>query len=271
MNSAGDANFKTAWAVTSSWRGDLKLFARIADKATQMVGETGKPTPCRIEFAVRNDLERYHSVDELLERSPASTLRSFNSARIQVGDVALRVEVTFGRKADSNLAFEASPGVSVEVSSDGTVDQEVIERVRTEVSVVVARGGFPHSRPPATGPTSGGPDRKVALADRWRLRQTSAQIVFGGITALVLTVAFAIYSLFTKNSESHTVVNVAEYVTAVIGVAQIASFPISTFLFPAIEIADVTPGRRIVQVIGRSGVVTAVVGVAGAYFRSKVG
>jgi len=263
---------KTAWAVTSSWRGDIKLFARIADKATQMVGETGQPTPCRIEFAVRNDLERYHSVDELLERSPASTLRSFNSARIQVGDAALRVEVTFGRKAShSNPAFEASPGVSVEVSSDGTVDQEVIERVRTEVSVVVARGGFPRSRPPATGPTSGGPDRKVALADRWRLRQTSAQIVFAGITALVLTVAFAIYSLFTKNNESHTAVNVAAYVAAVIGVAQVASFPISTFLFPAIEIADVTPGRRIVQVIGRSGVVTAVVGVAGAYFRSKVG
>ena len=57
---------------------------------------------------------------------------------------------------------------------------------------------------------------------------------------------------------------------AVGGVAQLVSWPISTLLFPAIEIADVTPGRRILQVVGRSGILTAVVGVAGAYFRGKV-
>lgn len=263
--------------MTSSWRGDLKLFARIVEKATQLVGEAGKPTPCRIEFAVRNDLERYHSVDDLLERTPAGTLRSFNSARICVGEAALRVEVCFGRKTNNSVpALEASPGVSVDVNSDGTVGQEVVERLRDGVSVVVARGGFPRSRLPATGPESGGPDMKTALAERWRLRQTYAQGFFAGVTVLTLLVAFVVYSLLAAEDGegidgSVGVWGMLAYVGTVVGVAQVVSFPLSTFLFPAIEIADVTPGRRMIQVIGRSGVITAIVGVAGAYLRGAVG
>jgi hypothetical protein len=171
-----------AWAVTSSWRGDLKLFARIVERAIQLIGETAQPTPCRIEFAVRDDLERYHSVEELLDRAPAGTLRSFNAARICVGETELFAEVCFGRKTThSDSALEAPPGVSVVVDSDGTVRKEVVERIRNELSVVVARGGFPRSRAPITGPDPDRADRETALTERWRLRQTYAQATFGGI------------------------------------------------------------------------------------------
>jgi hypothetical protein len=266
-----------AWGVTSSWRGDLKLFARIVERASQLIGETAQPTPCRIEFAVRDDLERYHSVQELLDRAPAGTLRSFTAARIRVGETGLYAEVCFGRKAtQSDSALKAPPGVLLVVHSDGTVQKEVVERIRNELSVVVARGGFPRSRAPTTGPEPSGADWETALSERWRLRQTYAQAIFGGITILVLLAAYVVYTLLSAHEgegfDGHLdSLGLPAYSGGVFVVAQIVSFPMSNFLFPAIEIADVTPGRRLVQIVGRSGVVTATVGVAGAYFRSHVG
>lgn len=268
-----------AWAVTSSWRGDLKLFARIAEKASQAVGEAGQPKNCQVQFAVRHDLETYHSVEDLLERAPASTLRSFNSARIQVGEPGLRVEVRFGRKkAHSEAELDFQKGVSVQVSSDGAVTAETVARVRDAISVVVARGGFSWADLPTAGPSGSHEDREAAQTERWRRRQGSAQAVFASVTILALLFAYVVFVLVTaedggkagSDGDLPDPLSAGSFAIGVLLFAQGVSAPISTFLFPAIEIADVTPGRRIFQVVSRSGVVTAAVGVVGAYVRGKV-
>ncbi|HEX2264836.1 MAG TPA: hypothetical protein VHH14_00985, partial [Solirubrobacterales bacterium] len=77
---------REVWAATSSWRGDLKFFGRIVQRARDEVRSLGHSDDCRIEFAVGpHDVDRYESVEGMLVLAPADTLRKFRSARVQVG------------------------------------------------------------------------------------------------------------------------------------------------------------------------------------------
>lgn len=210
----------------------------------------------------------------MIECAPPSTLRSFNSARIKVGSDVLRVEVRFGRKKpDKNAGFSCPFGVAVDVSSDGSVSEWILRRIRDEIAKQIGRGGFSRGRPPTKGPDGDHADLGEALAERWRERHALAQGVFAAVTALVAALvglAFVLIEAAGSGSEMPAVTT-GIFLGSIVLIVQVASFPISTFLFPAIEIADVTPGRRIAQIVGRSGVVTAVAGVAGAYLKNLVG
>ena len=107
------AEASEAWAATGSWRGDLKLFARIAEKAAGEISDCHQPAGMQIEFAVRDDLESYDSVEELLERVPPSTTRGFRSTRIRVGGPGLLAEVFFGRKEPESAMISCDYGVAV--------------------------------------------------------------------------------------------------------------------------------------------------------------
>ncbi|HEX6665773.1 MAG TPA: hypothetical protein VF081_04190 [Solirubrobacterales bacterium] len=265
-----------AWAATSTWRGDLKLFARIAEKAVEEVTQEGQPANCKIEFAIRDDSETYDSVSKLLEWVPASTVRSFSSARIIVGGAGLEVAICFGRKKPHDrAAFACDLGVAIRVSSDGAVDEETIARIRTGMAKLIARGGFPWGAHPSEGPTDENPDLDAALSKRWRERQGWSQAIFLAVALAVIGLAYAVYTLVELDAKDKPdgLLEPGNPIATVIvvSVVQVASFFLSNLIFPAIQIADVTPGRRILQVVGRSGVLTAAVGIAGAYFKSKFG
>lgn len=265
-----------AWAATSSWRGDLKFFGRVIQRARDEARRLKCPDTCCIEFAVGDeDLERYESVEDMLALAPASTLRSFSSARVQIGSKSLCIKMRFGRGQKLPLgldafirpkaAFSCPSGITIEVTSDGAVGQGDLESVRNAVAAVVARGGFFWARPPTSGPLSGGPGLDEVRAKRWGMRKASAQVVFLFIAVgLLLVLAVVGHFAGSKNetdSFSRTLSEPA-FLIGVVTVAQLVSFPLSTLIFPAIDIADTTPGRRMIQVIGRSGILTTAVGLA---------
>lgn len=265
------AGASEAWAATGSWRGDLKLFARIAAKAVNEIEAAKQPGECRIEFAVRHDLDAYGSVEELLERVPYSTTRNFLAARIVVGAAPLLVEVEFGRKRDEEAAFNCRYGVAVRVTSDGTVDAATVGRVRTEVTKVVARGGFEFLKGPTEGPTEERGDLAEALLRRWQERRRYTQLVFGGITLAVGMVAQIFGLVFGDDGEIGSGASFALFTVIIVAAVQAISYPLSMAIFPAIELADVTPGRRMLKVVGRSGLISAAVGIGATVLKAKLG
>lgn len=264
-----------AWAATGSWRGDLKLFARIAEKAADEIAERRQPNGRRIEFAVRDDLEVYDSVEELLERVPASTTRGFRSARIQVGGAGLLVEVLFGRKEPESAVLSCDYGVAIKVSSNGAVDAETVRDVRGAVAKVVARGGFARVKPPTEGPTAERTNLAEALLGRWREREAVSQVIFGAITLVVLAITAAVFFLTTSDQTVEGVdweglPTFLGLIGAVLGIVQLITLKASTWIFPAIEIADVTPGRRMLKLIGGSGLISAAVSIAAAFGKTLI-
>lgn len=247
----------SAWAVTSTWRSDLKLFARIAEKAREEVEGRHFASDCRIEFAVRDDFECYESVASLLECAPSNTVRSFNSARIRVGTLSLQVEVSMGRKKrHKDSSFSCDRGVAVQVTSAGVVTDAVLREIRDSMVKLIARGGFSWGSAPTKGPDDEHPSLEDALAERWHARGLWAQGVFALVTVVLGLVTLAVFLLIGGDREfdsDGTPLGLGLFFGVVMGVVQLASLPLSTLLFPAVELADLAPGRRIFQVIGRSG------------------
>jgi hypothetical protein len=263
-----------AWAATSTWRSDLRLFARLAEKAREEIEARGITADSKIEFAVRRDFECYDSVERLLERGPSNTIRSFNSARIKVGSDSLRVEVEMGRKdPDEGAAFSCDLGVALKVTS-GVVNDSVLREIRDSMAKLIARGGFSWGKDPTLGPDNQHPDLGDELKSRWKKRHFWAQLIFAAVTTcLGLATLAAIFILEpggdfdTDGPPEHLVL----YFGSVLGAVQAFSFFFATSLYPAIELADRTPGRRILQIAGRSGLLSAAVGVGAAYLKTKVG
>ena len=151
-------------------------------------GEAGKPKNCRVEFAIRNDLEVYHSIEDLMERAPASTLRSFNSAKIQsgaypAGRSQLRPQEEIPKRSSTSRA-------ACRLKSPPTL------RWRADVLEAGAGRGLGRRRPAGASPGSLRPrlapdeendDLEQALNERWRaIRKASAQVVFAGVTVLAV-------------------------------------------------------------------------------------
>jgi len=261
-----------AWAATGSWRGDLKLFARIAEKAADGIAAKGQSAETQIEFAVREDHETYDSVEDLLKRVPANTTRGFRSARISVGGPGLRADVRFGRKKPEDAAPSCQKGVAVEISSDGAVNDGAVAEVRSAVAKVVARGGFEWVRPPTEGPTEEHGSLAETQAGRWREREIATQAIFAGITLVVLAITAAIFFLFVDDGQTASdwegLLSIVGVVAAVLGVSQGLANWLSLQIFPAIEIADVTPGRRLLRLVGGSGLISAGVSVLAAFAKT---
>jgi len=241
----------------------------MVQRAQEEVEALGHPAPSRIEFAVREGVERYESVEEMIEFVPANTLRLFSSARVQVGGDALFVEMRFGRgryQPFRNPAFSCRPGVTVEVKSDDAVEKAELERVRDSLADVVGRGGFFWARRPTVGPADEGESLETTVKSRWSTRQIVAQEVFLAVAMILLVLPTLIDLLFpgkdVQDAVFPDVIPGWAYGAGVAAIAQLISYPLSPLIFPAIEIADTSPGRRIFQVIGRSGVVTTAVGLA---------
>lgn len=258
-----------AWAVTSAWRGDARLFAGIARAALQVV--PGKET-C-FEFVTRRHVEAYGSIQDFIDRVPASTLRSFTSARIRAGDKSLFVECSFGRRRPTEeVPFRSPLGVTVKVTSDDPSRHEIVQNTRTTLARVIERGSITRAKPPIEGPTEEQPDPVKALERASGIRTGVVQILFLLVSLATLVTAYGVFQLVVNRDEvggfSISFGNFAELLPIAVVIAQAASYPLSTLLFPAIEIADVSPGRRFLSVVGRSGVVSILTAIVGAYAKT---
>jgi hypothetical protein len=255
---------RTFWAATTSWRGDLRLFGRIVQKAVDLIEPTGLSTPCSIEFAIRDDLERYLSLSELFALVPNSTLRSFEAARIQVGSDPLSVEVCFGRRRRLVESIPCPRGVSVEVRSDGSVEEESLKAIRESVTTVVERGGFAWAQRPQRGTSGSRPTLVEALKERRSYRLRVTQLGYATVSLALFGAALLAYRLIEATDSGIDLPSIPDpivFAGAVLAIAQFLSIPLSPLIFPAIDIADLTPGRRLLRGVGRSGVLTATVGV----------
>ena len=265
----------SAWAATSTWRSDLRLFARIAQKAQEEVEARSLRADLKFEFAVRGDFECYDSVEELFDCAPSNTVRSFNSARITVGSDPLRVEVTMGRKnPEGDSAFSCDPGVAVNVTSAGVVNDAVLREIRDAMVKLIVRGGFSWGKDPTLGPDDENPSLEKALDKKWRNRHLWAQLIFAGVTVCLGLATLALVLLLEPGNDfdaKAAAERLGVFFGFVLAFVQLSSFFLATLLYPAIELADRTPGRRILQIVGRSGLLSAAAGVGAAYLKSQVG
>ena len=266
----GREDTTVVWAATSAWRGDVKLFAQIAERAIAELEALGEAdVDCLIEFAVRDDVERYKAAQDLFDVIPASTLKLFSSARIHVTGTSIRVEVCFGRKrAAKNADFVDPLGITVQVSSRRPDRTDELDSVRSAVVCSLKRGAFFWAADPVEGPSENRADLMAALNRRRKKRQALVQLLLIGMALLVVVLAFVALTVFDTASGSTDSLPVEEMLALAVVVAiavlvQGIATPLANFIFPAIEIADVTPGRRIFRVVGRSGIITTGVGALG--------
>jgi hypothetical protein len=145
-----------AWAVLPGWSGPPELLARIAQAAMYEVTTLEKQSPeCAIKVTVPvvyeggtgEDVERFASPKDLVEKVTADALRKFASIHMCVTGKSARVEVRifrerglrFGRLLKPILGGRGTEGVSLDVTSTDP-DAYDVKDVRDNVLAAIGRG-----------------------------------------------------------------------------------------------------------------------------------
>jgi hypothetical protein len=139
---------------------------------------------CLIEIAVKGDCERFPSPADLLEQATPEALRGFNAIRITLRDAHSSIEISIGRQPGGGLKEQETPGVLLEVSSDGRGIEEVCA-IRDAVAGAINRGRFRRGKEPKVGHQDPADKPHVVLESRVRRRNR-------WVAASYLTFALAI-------------------------------------------------------------------------------
>ncbi len=132
------------WAASAVWRGDRRLFARIAIAAEEQLALRGLAHECAITFHVRGDTEGFASVAAFQQNVTTQALREFRDASIWVGGGALSIDVVFRRRRHNVRVLRrnrpASRGVSVTVTTTTTRWNSAAQEIRDVFVLILDRG-----------------------------------------------------------------------------------------------------------------------------------
>jgi hypothetical protein len=246
----------SAWAVFSAWRGNRALFARAVEIAIAEIGAVeGSPPACEIVVHVRDskgphapgpliDEERFQDPDAFVERLTTQALGRWTQVDAVIGGTAHHASIRM-RRGDPETR-----GVSLTVAHDDVSAADGVRRIRDRIAAGISRGGFRSSSEPTVGEDDGrGWDRDAALARRIGRRQRTVlrlAVLSGLLAGGALTLlGWAIAAALTTGSGGE----VGAAIAALLLFVGVLGY--RDRLFPAIEIANVTPGRRIFQLATR--------------------
>ena len=239
-----------AWAVWNAWRGDPALFARVVRAANYEVEQAfGAPPICSIEIAVNGDVERFTSADDMLEHATAQALRSFASitVSVRVGDADAALVVA--RKPTAPLTDYEVPGAVLVVSATGP-EQQRVRSVRDGIATAFDRGGFAWAKPHRG---DGGLNRARSELMRrvgTRRRQLAAAYGLGvGAASAIVIGALALAGVDVSEGLAPAAAAAPVIIGGLSGSGLLEwLWPrLREVVFPALEIADTTPGRRIAR------------------------
>jgi hypothetical protein len=163
----------------------------------------------------------------------------------------VRAEVTGKRSAariEMNRGRGRTGGVTLEVSGD-VGDAASIARIRDTIAASLSRGGFSWSKEPVLGPNGAqSQDLDSALARAHAKRESTVlavALLAGFLTAVVAFFGGGAVARAITGDQGQVGGRILGFVVG-IGLC-IAVVLLRQRIFPAVEIAAVTPGRRILQ------------------------
>ncbi len=252
-----------AWAAFSAWRGDPPLLAQALVVAIRAIGERyGRVPSCDVVVRVPGtrggpggerliDEEQFDSPEALAKGPTPQALRRWTEATAVVKGEQHTATIVLCRRPPWKLRGEGAAKEGVTVTVEGPHARQVLAPIAASVS----RGGFRKSREPESGEDGSGPD---AARDRLAARRAKAiwgYALFVGLCIGVLAAAlgWVVAKAIDEDAGAAAIVVAA-------AVALVAVLAARHTLFPAVEIATVTPGRRFARLatsgLGASTVVS---------------
>lgn len=223
---------------------------------------------CIIEIVVKRDTERFLSAEDFREHVTPQALRQFKAIRIAVRGRGIGVDVMIARAPVQRLGLSTAPGVLVCVGAAEDHCADKVKELRDTVGHAISRGTFFFSRPARSETTTCGEGPEVVLRQKAfsRLAVLVTLYSFGAVTLmgflmgmraglerepvegplpeligglLVVLIALVMVLMFLAVEAGRTAIGAI--------VARWAH----RLIFPAVEVAARTPGRRIARGILR--------------------
>jgi hypothetical protein len=197
------------------------------------------------------DDERFTDPETFVTRLTRQALWRWTEVSADVAGCRFGVSIRLRRRmVDSQPPY----GVSLSVAAKRTEDAAQAQIIRDRVAASLSRGGFRDAREPERG-RGHKTEIDAALDRRYRARQSlvwkialAVGLVGGvlvGFIGVLLSLAYGHYNL---NSVPAGVLIAASATGLVVAIGVVAC---RSQLFPALEIADTTPGRRIMLSLTR--------------------
>jgi hypothetical protein len=248
------------------------LLAHIARVASDVVDDGGAEPSLQIRVEVRDDREEFPSVERFLAEATPQALSSFTRLSVVARGGSAAAEVLMARKPVYEPPFGGSWGVVVQTSASGGAPAQRSERAVAmcdRLRVAVRRGSSRWSRGmrvSQTGPRERIRHRLLTLGGRHKA-------LTHGVVTMLASTPFWLAAGLQSAGVLHDAETKGMLTYLVIAQCLILSFGASLagMVMPAIEVAEMTPGRRALRLIARSGLLSAASGLIVAFIRVKAG
>jgi hypothetical protein len=257
-----------AWSLGTTWRGELRLLAHVA-RVTREVAAGGEgPAKLTVAVFARDDCEEFQSPEEFVERVTPQALRTFSLLSIKARRGGVAAEVLFARKKLYEPPFGGAWGVVVRARA-GKGGEEEAKAMCDRLRIVARRG--------CTIWTRG--LRKVETAPRLVLQRKLLEmdgrraVLTKGLVTLLASIPFLVVGLLSsddlpgKDAEKAAI----PYLTGAQMLILFVGPLLGGVILPAIEVAELSPGRRFLRLLGRSGVLSGGAGLLAAFAKGRLG
>jgi hypothetical protein len=248
------------------------LLAHVARVACEVVEDFGEVPTLQIRVDARDDREEFSSVERFLAEVTPQALSRFTRLSVVAAGGSAAAEVLMARKAVYEPPFGGSWGVVVQTKVAGGPPgerskraQEMCDRLR----VAVRRGSSRWTRGlrvSETGPRDAIAQRLLTLGGRHKA------LTHAGVTMLAAT-PFALAAALQSAGVLPDAESKGSLTYLVVAQCLILTFggPLTGMVMPAIEVAELTPARRALRLIGRSVLLSVASGLIVAFIQAKAG
>jgi hypothetical protein len=180
--------------------------------------------------------------------------------------------VRIARKKVSDFPFNGHRGLAIQtraMGSDPAAGARVAKATCDRLRTVVRRGSMPWTR--GLQKTETASRGQIAERLKWlsKRRIWATAVIVTVLASLPLYVLFVV-SAIADVDERSTAEALRYLAFAQIPIALVA-FAVAGRVMPSIELAETTPGRRMLALLGKSGLVSVVTGVGAALAKSRLG
>jgi hypothetical protein len=269
----------TAWSVWTAWRGEPRLWAQVLRHAIDAVRVGDETVDCRIAVLLEDDIEHFAGPQDWLDGVTSSARGRFDEmvCTIEGSAATLRIHAAALPRADPPPpGWEAediakSPVIVVRATSrSGGDPAALLERVAGPLH----RGGFSFTHDPVVVDRADAlplvVEGRVANRFRWLEIPYAAVVLLVGLasffgeppTPSVRSAPFIHGALLVVSGLVATFLVIAA-VALVFGLERWTPFArirrqVHRLVFPAIEIADRRPGRRVLGTLSSLAAAVAV-------------
>lgn len=254
-----------AWSVGTTWRGDLRLLARVARVVSEVAAKGESEAELEIAVFARDDCERFRSPEELVERVTPQALRAFTLLTMSARKKGTVAEVLIARRKIYEPPFGGAWGVIVRALAD---DPKEAKAMCDRLRIVARRGCSIWTRGLRKIETASPTvlQRKLFEMDGRRATLTKATVT------LLAAAPFLLADLLLshgpgKEAEKATL----PYLTGAQLLILFVGPLLGGVVLPPIEVAELSPARRLLRLIGRSGVLSAGAGLLVALAKVRLG